>query len=415
MIDNKLVVQQSCCTAKTSYNGSVVRIENIIGKPVLDQNFFGRNTELDELQTITEREHVLLLAPRRVGKTSLLHALVKRVDSNGSAIGVYASVAAATNESQFVQAVLTGIHATRHGRKLKPGLLARALGLGRGVKSVKIAGTGVDLEARTPPWQDDADRAFEAVMASEVPLLILIDELPLVVLALTRTDPSGARARAFLQWFRNLRQHPAGATKLRFVLAGSIGLDNVTRRHHLTDTINDLRVLPLGPFHPVVADDFLGQLATSYELELEAELRAAICSTAEWLIPYHLQVIFGALRDHARTSRPTTDMLEAAVETLLDRRIYFSYWDERLYECLGAPTDAIARALLALCAQEPAGATPAAMNQSTASLLADPDERVRTLRWIVSVLSNDGYLVEQDGRWRFRSGLLRRYWVRHVA
>jgi ATP/maltotriose-dependent transcriptional regulator MalT len=94
------------------YNRTVVRtsrIENVIGKPVSDQNFFGRHTELKELQAITEREHVLLLAPRRVGKTSLLHALAKRVDRDGSAIGVYASVAAATNETQFVQAVLNAI------------------------------------------------------------------------------------------------------------------------------------------------------------------------------------------------------------------------------------------------------------------------------------------------------------------
>ena len=51
-----------------------MKIQNIIGKPVSDHNFFGRDRELEELQAVTEREHVLLLAPRRVGKTSLLHA-----------------------------------------------------------------------------------------------------------------------------------------------------------------------------------------------------------------------------------------------------------------------------------------------------------------------------------------------------
>lgn len=391
-----------------------MRLENVIGKPVVDQNFFGRDAELQELQAITEREHVLLLAPRRVGKTSLLQALVRRVDNDGSAIGVYVSVAAATNESQFVQAVTNAIYATGHGRKLKRGLVARALGLGRGVKSVKIAGSGVDLETRAHPWQDDADRAFEPVFASELPLLILIDELPLLVLALANADPSGARARAFLQWFRNLRQHPRGAAMLRFVLAGSIGLDNVTRRHRLTDTINDLRVLPLGPFPLAVADEFLHQLAASYELELGAELRGAICSTAEWLIPYHLQVVFSALRDVVGESRPTIETIEAAIETLLDRRVYFSYWDERLYESLGAPMDSVARVLLSICAREPDGAIPGAMNQSIAGLLVDPDERARTLKWLADVLSNDGYLIEQNGRWRFRSGLLRRYWVRHA-
>ena len=116
-------------------------VENIVGKPVLDHNFFGRDAELGDLQAITEREHVLLLAPRRVGKTSLLHALAKRVDRDGSAIGVYASVAAATSEPQFAQAILSAIYATKRGRKLKRGLVARALGLGRGVKSVKVVGS----------------------------------------------------------------------------------------------------------------------------------------------------------------------------------------------------------------------------------------------------------------------------------
>jgi hypothetical protein len=55
------------------------------------------------------------------------------------------------------------------------------------------------------------------------------------------------------------------------------------------------------------------------------------------------------------------------------------------------------------------------MNQGISPLVADPVERAKVFKWIVDVLANDGYLVEQDGRWRFRSGLLRRYWVRHVV
>jgi hypothetical protein len=392
-----------------------VLVENIVGKPVHDHNFFGRDAELEDLQAITEREHVLLLAPRRVGKTSLLHALAKRVDRDGAAIGVYASVAAATSEPQFVQAILSAIYATKRGRKLKRGLMARALGLGRGVKSVKVVGSGVDLETRTPSWQEDADRAFAAIVKSDVPLLILVDELPVLVLTLAKADASGARVRAFLQWFRNLRQQIAGASKLRFVLAGSIGLDNVTRRHQLTETINDLRLWPLGPFQPAAAHEFLAQLAASYEVELGLELRTAVCEIAEWLIPYHLQVIFSELREHSKGTHPSMENLNATIETLLDRRTYFSYWDERLHDALGEPSASIARTLLAVCAQDPTGATPDALNQGVAAIVPDPVERARMSKWVVDVLSNDGYLVLQGGRLRFRSGLLRRYWVRHVA
>ena len=107
-------------------------------------------------------------------------------------------------------------------------------------------------------------------------------------------------------------------------------------------------------------------------------------------------------------------MLGSAIEILIDRRMYFSYWDERLHDSFGAPSDSIARGLLATCAQAPEGATPSAMRQTIAALVPEL-ERASVLKWIVDVLSNDGYLVEQGGRWRFRSGLLRRYWMRHVV
>ena len=98
---------------------------------------------------------MLLLAPRRVGKTSLLHALVKRVERDGSAIAVYASVAATTNETQFVQAILKAIYTTTRGRKLKRGLVARALGLGRGREGrgqrVHCLGDDRDLDEAQQP------------------------------------------------------------------------------------------------------------------------------------------------------------------------------------------------------------------------------------------------------------------------
>lgn len=389
-------------------------LENIIGKPVQAENFFGRDDEVEQLRAISEREHVLMLAPRRVGKTSLLHALKRHVDATGAAIGIYVSVATATTEAQFVQAVLNAIYATKHGRSLQPSLLTRARRLGRGVKGVKGGGLEVAFEQAAPAWQDEADRAFAVIFTSDRPLLILIDELPVLVLAVNKLDPTGARVRNFLLWFRNLRQHPDGAGTLRFVFAGSIGLDNVTRRHHLTDTINDLRLWPLGPFERAAAHDFLSQLATSYKLDLTPSLCGEICDAAEWLIPFHLQVIFGALREHKAS--PSSAILRDVLESLIDRQPYFSYWNERLHDSLGAPYDAFAHAALATCAHGTDGANFDKMSHACASIAtSDLVERKATLKWVLDVLVNDGYLVEIDRRWRFRSGLLRRYWRKHVT
>lgn len=393
-------------------------MKNVVGKPVTGNNFFGRETELIELGEITKHEHVLLLAPRRVGKTSLLLTLGQKVNQDQSAIGVYVSVAAATSELQFVRSVLQAIYETKPGKRLKPNPIAAWLRrYGRRLKGVKVGGTGIDLDsAAAPEWQEEADKVFAALAATGTPWLIMIDELPTLVLLLARQDPSGARVRAFLQWFRNLRQLPRGAETLRFILAGSIGLDNVTRRFRLSDTINDLRDWRLGPFTAPEADRFLAELAHGYRMDLDSDVRRAICDHAEWLIPYHLQVIFSALREHCESGvPPSAEILERAIESLLSRKAYFTYWEERLHDAFGAPEDGLARAVLATCARDPRGATKDALQQSLARHVPDDHDRAAASAWILDVLRNDGYLVHEAGRSRFRSGLLRRFWLNQLT
>jgi hypothetical protein len=71
--------------------------------------------------------------------------------------------------------------------------------------------------------------------------------------------------------------------------------------------------------------------------------------------------------------------------------------------------------MLAASARDPKGTTLSSLDQGLAGEVPDPAVRRKTVRWLLDVLLNDGYLVEQEGRWRFRSGLLRRYWERHVV
>lgn len=106
--------------------------------------------------------------------------------------------------------------------------------------------------------------------------------------------------------------------------------------------------------------------------------------------------------------------LDAAIARLLERKVYFSYWDERLASALGSPDDDHARRVLRVCATDPRGAVASTLQRALAAVISDVAQRSRTLTWILDVLHNDGYLVLADKRWRFRSGLLRRYWRSHV-
>ena len=90
-------------------------MDNIVGKPVTGENFFGRTGEVERLARMVESEHVLVLAPRRVGKTSLLLELQRSLPSAGPVTAVYASVGGVRDELEFVRALIEAAAATPAG------------------------------------------------------------------------------------------------------------------------------------------------------------------------------------------------------------------------------------------------------------------------------------------------------------
>ncbi len=396
------------------------KLKLVVGKSVEGPNFFGRLAELAELDERLAQDHVLLLAPRRVGKSSLLKAYRARARTDGVNV-VYADVQdtrpGADTEATFVRAVLDAIYQTPAGRRVRPGWWARRRAARRArFTKVDLPIGGAELEHLPTAWQHDADQAFAPILAAAPRWIVLVDELPNVVAALATSDPSGERARAFLAWFRALRHRCDDAgDKLRFVVCGSIGLDNVARRLRCTDTINDLHAWTIGAFSTADADAFLAALARSYGVTLSTEVRAAVIAAVEWPIPHHLQALAQELFTAAARGPLASAAVDDAVEALLTKRTYFNTWDERLTTSLGAPHDDHARALLIACARDPNGARRDVLAQVLAGAGVGETERPRALTWLEDALTHDGYLIRDGDRLRFRSALLRRYWLRTFA
>ncbi len=144
----------------------------------------------------------------------------------------------------------------------------------KSVRKVEAFGVGVELDGATADdWLRLGDALAGALDRQDARWMLMVDELPLFVLLLLREDDSGRRARDFLTWLRNLRQTPGARQQVRWLFAGSIGLDTVTARVGLGDTINDLHLHHLGPFSPDVADRFLAALSATHDFPLGAEVR----------------------------------------------------------------------------------------------------------------------------------------------
>ncbi len=54
-----------------------------IGNPVTGDDFFDREKEQEAIWRRLERDHIMLLAPRRIGKTSLMHRLCDTAEEHG--------------------------------------------------------------------------------------------------------------------------------------------------------------------------------------------------------------------------------------------------------------------------------------------------------------------------------------------
>ncbi len=392
----------------------------VTGNPVKGENFFDREQEQRRIWRKLESDHILLLAPRRIGKTSLLYRLCETAGQHESE-AIYCSFAPCDSElacmSELMKAV--GDH-QGWGKKLLAALGTRL----KRIKGIKVAGSGIDLDTvEEDRWQAIGE-SFTATLADfDGRWLITIDELPLFVLGLLGRDGGKERARVFLNWFRNQRQ--LHADNVRWILAGSIGLDTVAARHGFGDTINDLDLFPLGAFSEPTARRFVHELAGGEGMPLSDEVCCYLIERVGWPVPYYIQLLFSQLLEQweADDREPDTRSVDNAFEALLApaHRNRFDYWRQRLREELGEPEAGLAIHLLNAICQDRQGASRSTLAQRLNDKitghrqLTESKDAAGLLRYLLDVLETDGYIVEVGARYRFRLEWLREYWRRRVA
>jgi hypothetical protein len=355
-------------------------MRNINGPIVTGPDFFGRKPELIRLLRTLLTDSLLLTAPRRVGKSSLVvrirHLLQSRVSEPESQklLGIDLPVSDSAGDDTI--------------RSLITSLL-------QNIETQPSAGTAI----------------------------IAIDELPEFLLKLEAQENGPRRVSEFLHWLRALRQQ--FPDRIRWIFLGSIGLDTFVDQRSLTKTLSDLVPITIGAWEPGEASGFLEAIGPAVGLDLSAAVRASILQHAGWAIPFHLQIIIQALVELKSARLPTHGQpltvvevadVSAAVEHLLQPNGFmrFDTWRQRLKDQLSPPDLTAAMQILRRLCAVPAGLPRQLLlhelQQSSPSV--DPDLIADRLARLLALLQRDGYLLEQNGRYAFRSFLLREYWYR---
>lgn len=409
-------------------------LRKAVGNWVIGDQFFGRETELTALtERVSDGTHTLLTAQRRMGKTSLIRELLRRLKDEVSFETVFVDLEAADTPAEAIAEI---------GVQSRP-----AKGVGSRIRSwfsniqrqvdqrtentydpnlwMSLLGSVIDAGN----WRQKGDQVFAALANNDRRVVLAIDELPIFVNRLLKgndgliTATRKETAADFLGWLRKNGQKHSG--KICLILSGSVGLGPILRQAGLSAQVNIYSPLDLKPWDENTALACLAVLAESYSLDLPLAVRRDMCHRLRCQVPHHVQLFFDKLHDHLRNANRceaslddvdavyTGAMLGAGGEILLQ------YYDSRLKIVLGRTGHQVARRLLTEAAANDGwlrGEHIDGLRDYFAGL-AEPEAGTAPtgIGNVLNVLVHDGYLRKEGDGYRFVSGLLEDWWrSRHV-
>ena len=384
-------------------------ITNKIGAPVTGDDFFGRVKELLQAHRyLSEKQSLLLSAPRRIGKTSFAKKLISDKTSQKWRC-IYIDLQGIATEEAFLRKLIESFTGggimEKAGKKVKD-LIESTFNITEGIE---LGALRIDLSRR-----DNLETLYLRLSETfdyKDDTLVVIDELPLFLGKLMGRDEQNREEVEFLlNWFRSIRQYEN--SKIRWIFCGSVGLRNFTNHHRMSQAINDLIDFKLGELSKEEATGLIVALADSYGLTIDKNVTTTTLELMQWPIPYFIQLLMDRLILKKQNFWETPVLIED-IECALDelsQSDYFMTWDERLDEY--RELEYMARTVLDNVALAEAGLTKEQLLQivmRSTPITEEPSVR-KDLAKVMEMLEHDGYIIRSEGRRKFRSPLLRKWW-----
>ena len=392
-----------------------------IGGVVRCDDYFFNKPFVEDIWESLQKDNVLLVAPRRTGKTSLMYRLLDAPRHDYKVI--HLNVETITSPGEFFLVLLNKMHETN------PDLLKRLtkswrflFDLVNRVEEIEALDFKLKLRQQTDwesKWKEIAEKLILALKEIGEKILFILDELPDMLNAM-----SVELQQSFLHQFRAMRQNYDTNSQIRWLVGGSVNIHGVLSESGLIYLINDFKteVLPLP--NEAEVKDFVVTMLQDRGVGFEATVPNEVHKLLGSPIPFFLQLFTQELCRHwKRKGQQTLDPVqveavfrqsllgEAARDKLqhyYDRiRIYYSNEDQDLAYAL---LNALARANMN---------EKALFNRYRQALGASLDSTGRKtaqeqFKKILLRLASDFYIAHNDqSDYHFTSYLLQLWWQRN--
>ena len=392
--------------------------------------FFNREAELESLrERVQDGTHTLLTAQRRMGKTSLVRELLRRLRDEGALETLFVDLEDADDAADAVAEIaIQARYLQAAWNRIRSSFANFLQGVGHRIEEVGLADVKVKLRAGISGgnWMQRGDQIFAALAESEKPVVLAIDELPILINRLLKgqdyriTSERRQAADRFLSWLRKNGQTYRG--KLCLIISGSVGLEPILKQAGLSAHANIFSSFELKPWSQETSMDCLKALAQNYGLDLPCTEREEMCRRLRCCIPHHVQQFFDYLHEHLRRkSRPEAvleDVKDVYEQDLLSVRgqIDLEHYETRLRMVLGDESYKTALNLLTETVVNGGLLPRETIKQYIDGSISRQDENAVSIKDVLYTLEHDGYLAARADGYQFVSGLLEDWWrARHSA
>jgi hypothetical protein len=379
------------------------KIATKTGPVVEDDDFYGREKELRYAWEtfISKGNSLLLSAPRRVGKTSFSKKMLKMAKENGWKT-LYLDLEGKSTEGEFVKFFKEELQKEKWWKNAKTKIGDTILKLFESIEELEIAGN--KLAINSDVWRSNTYGKIKQLIENAGEILIVIDELTTYLSHLLKQENGKEKVEFFLEWLQNFRQ----TTKVRWILSSSVGIENFASMHQLSKHLNDVHRFNIGAFSEDEAKDFISRLDVDKNIQFTKEHIQYILDKLGWHLPFFIQILVEKINflicvEGKLLSNETIDEAYNLLITGSD----FNTWDERLKDYNEFQDDA--RKILKLCAS-PDGRSRDDLLANLSAKKSDTEKTGNILSKLLHMLQNDGYLMEHNGKYIFRSPLLRDFW-----
>lgn len=381
--------------------------EIIIGSVAQGKMYYRReNIENEIISEINKGNHILLSAPRRVGKTSIVRFLEQEKLKNANCI--FRNIQDLKSEKEFYKTIYELIYESlKNNQKVFASL--KNFFSGRGLKSIDVKGSIEFADKKEFDYKAEIEVLIGKLEENNTKVILFIDELPDVLHHL-HTNNKKEEAVGILKSIRAWRQN-FDKNILLFVWTGSIGLRHVVSSiSKSTNDLNDLKEINFKPYTEEEALDYISKATKNATIKYTDKLSHYLLDKIKYKIPYFINIMLDEINKIAKQTnniKVDTKLIDTAFNNQINENDYFVDWFTRLFKYFEKSDAIFMNEVLIFIAHKDK------INDRELYDLAVKHDKKLTYMLLIKTLLNDGYIVKNESKYFFVSPFLSGFWLKN--